>query len=179
MKRYAVSGEEADRICRAECALLEDPGPKAIGFPALMSWLCTTPSKEKIKTLIFHPLSAISREVKAMKESRDKQERGMYLILAYMALHGGLLEVNDMDTNLFGELRKMFEPDYDITGIKKDAEMMVMNYFLLKTRNGNYEFNLNIMKKIVFVSVAEYDTIFVQTHCEKYYYLRYYNEGEF
>ena len=115
----------------------------------------------------------MSREVKAMKKSRDKEERGMYLILAYMALHGGVLEVNDIDGNLFGELREKFEPDYDITRIKKDAKMMVKNHFLLKTRNGNYEFNLNIMKKIVFVSVAEYDTIFVQTHCEKDYYLRY------
>nr|XP_022301987.1 uncharacterized protein LOC111109987 isoform X2 [Crassostrea virginica] len=184
MKQYAVSGEEAvpicrarrrllKDICRAKRRLLKDTGPKAIGFPALISWLCTTPSKENIKTLISNPLSAMSREVKAMKESTEKQERGMYLILAYMALHGGLLEVNDMDTNLFGELRKKFEPDYDITGIKKDAEMMVMNHFLLKTRNDNYEFNLNIMKKIVFVSVAEYDTIFVQNHCEKDYNLRY------
>ena len=140
-------------------------------FPALISWLCATPSKEDIRTLISNPLSAMSREVKAMKESTDKQERGMYLILAYMALHGGLLEVNDMDTNLFGELRKKFELDYDIIRIKKDVEMMVMNHFLLKT-NDNYELNLNIMKKIVFVSETEYDVVFVQNHCKKDHYLR-------
>ena len=173
MKRHGVSKGEANRICRAEGRLLEETDPKPIGFPALISWLCNTPRKENIETLISNSLSAMSREVKAMKDPAEKQERGMYLILAYMALHGGVLEVNDIDGNLFGELREKFEPDYDITRIKKDAKMMAMNNFLLKTRNGNYEFNLNIMKKIVFVSVAEYDTIFVQTHCEKDYYLRY------
>nr|XP_022302706.1 uncharacterized protein LOC111110484 [Crassostrea virginica] len=173
MKQYAVSKGEADHICRAENVLLEDPGPKSIGFPALISWLCTTPSKENIETLISHPLSAMSREVKAMKDSRDKQERGMYLILAYMALHGGVLEVNDVDYNLFGELREKCAPDYDITDVESDAENMVTNYFLLKNGNGNYEFNLNITKKIVFKSVVENTTIvFVQKHCKKDHYLR-------
>ena len=115
----------------------------------------------------------MSREVKAMKKSRDKEERGMYLILAYMALHGGVLEVNDVDQNLFGELREKCAPDYDITDIQKDAEMMVINHFLLKNGNGNYEFNLNITKKIVFKSVVEDTTIiFVQKHCKKDHYLR-------
>ena len=173
MKQYALSERESGRICGAEIALLEDAGPKAIGFPALILWLCTTPSKENIERLISHPLSAMSREVKSMKESKDKQERGMYLILAYMALHGGVLEVNDVDKNLFGELREKFEPDYDVTDIKKDAEKMTINQFLFKNGNGNYEFNLNIMKKIVFVSVAEDTTVFVQKHCKKDNYLRY------
>ena len=53
----------------------------------------------------------MSREVKAMKDSRDKQKRGMYLILAYMALHKRSLDVNAIDNNLFGELRKKCEPD--------------------------------------------------------------------
>ena len=173
MKQYALSEGEADRICRAERVLLEDPGPKAIGFPALISWLCTTPSKENIETLISYPLSAMSREVKAMKESRDKQEIGMYLILAYMALHDRDLNVNDVVENLFDELRSKFEPNYDLTNLEKDAEMMVFNHFLVKSRDGNFEFNLNIMKKIVFVSVAEYDVVFVQKHCKKDHYLRY------
>ena len=114
----------------------------------------------------------MSREVKEMRSSRNKQERGMYLILAYMALHGRLLDVNDIDEHLFSQLKRMFEPDYDITNLEKDAEMMAINHFFLKNRNGNYEFNLNIMKKIVFVSVADYDVIFVQTQCKDQY-LRY------
>nr|XP_022301988.1 uncharacterized protein LOC111109988 [Crassostrea virginica] len=174
MKQYAISKGEADRICRAENVLLEDPDPKSIGFPALISWLCNTPSKENIKTLISHTLSAMSREVNEMKDSGDKQKRGMYLILAYMALRNRDLDVNDIDENLFGELREKFEPDYDITDVESDAEKMVINHFLLKNGNGNYEFNLNIMKKIVFVSVAEgTSTVFVQTLCENDNYLRY------
>ena len=183
MKQYAVSGEEAvpicrakrrllKDICRAKRRLLKDTGPKAIGFPALISWLCTTRSKENIETLISHPLSAMSREVKAMRESRDKNERGMYLIIAYMALHGRVLDVNALDENLFDELRRKFEPDYDITNLEKDAKKMVTNHFLLRDENGNFEFNLNVMKKIVFVSVAEHNILFVQEYCRKDY-LRY------
>ena len=173
MKQYALSEGEVDRICSAERDLLEDPGPKAIGFPALISWLCSTPSKDNIKTLISHPLSEMSREVKAMKDSRDKQKRGMYLILAYIALHKRSLDVNAIDNNLFGELRKKCELDYDIKDIEKDAEMMVINHLLFKNGNGNFEFNLNIMKKIVFVSVAnDTSTVFVQKHCKEDHYLR-------
>ena len=172
MKRYAESEGEADRICRAECVLSEDHGPKAIGFPALISWLCTTTSKENIETFISHPLSAMSREVKALKRSGSKQERDIYLILAYIALHGGVLEINDIDQNLFGELKKLCKTVYDITDIERDAEMMVIKHYLLKNRIGNYEFNLNIMKKIVFVSVAECNAIFVQQHCKNDHYLR-------
>nr|XP_022296856.1 uncharacterized protein LOC111106463 isoform X2 [Crassostrea virginica] len=78
----------------------------------------------------------MSREVKAMKDSRDKQERGMYLILAYMALQGRVLDVNDVDENLFDELRRKIEPDYDTTNLEKDAEMMAINHFLLQNRIG-------------------------------------------
>ena len=173
MIRYGVSEGGAERICSAGRRLLEEPGPKAIGFPAVISWLCTTPSKENIEKLISQPISAMSREVKAMKDSRDEQKRGMYLILAYMALHGRVLDVNDIDQNLFSGLRMMFKSDYDITNLEKDVEKMAINHFLLKNRNGNYEFNLNIMKKIVFVSVADYDAVFVQTHCSKDQYFRY------
>ena len=90
-----------------------------------------------------------------------------------MALHGGVLEVNDIDGDLFGELKENCEPDYDLTDIENDAEMMIINHFHFKNGNGNYEFNLNIMKKIVFVRVAE-DTssVFVQQHCKKDQYLR-------
>ena len=167
MNLYAVSGEESYRICRAEHVLFEEPGPKSVGFPALLSWLCNTPSKETIETLISHPLSAMSREVKAMKESRDKQEKGMYLILAYMALRNRALDVNDIDEHLFGELRERCEPEYEITDIEKDAEMMVFKHFFFKKGNGNYDFNLNIMKKIVFVSVAEYDPVLFKSIAKK------------
>nr|XP_022302629.1 uncharacterized protein LOC111110423 isoform X2 [Crassostrea virginica] len=173
LKQYAVSGEEAERLLRSEFVLLEGNGTKAIGFPGLISWLCTTPSKENIERLISNPLSAMSREIEAMKNSRDKQERGMYLILAYMALHDRDLDVNNVYENLFDELKSRFEPNYDLTNLEKYAEMMVSNHFLVKSRDGNFEFNLNIMKKIVFVSVAEYNVCFIQRHCKKDHYLRY------
>ena len=97
----------------------------------------------------------------------------MYLILAYMALHKRSLDVNAIDNNLFGELRRKFEPDYDTTNLEKDAEMMVINHLLFKNGHGIFEFNLNILKKIVFVSVAkDTSTVFVQKHCKKDHYLR-------
>lgn len=167
MNRYDVPREQADIICKLESDLLLFTS-KSIGFPALISWVCKQSSEESVKMLLSTPLQSISDEVDSLKNDPKVEENGKYLILAYMSLKDGKMTVDNVDKELLKSLKTTFVPGLVDTDLRKYAESMV-GYFLLRNEDGSYEFDLNIVKKIVLVSVAKETSLLVQFHCKKDY----------
>lgn len=78
-----------------------------------------------------------------------------------MSLNDGKMDVDVVDKELVEILRKMFvfgfvDQDFD------EYVKRMMGYYLLRNKDdGSYEFDLNILKKIVFVSVVKENVLFV------------------
>lgn len=166
MKRNEVSVTQARKMCASEDILLKTE-IQAIGFPALISWLCKQASEEEVEKQMEDPLSRMTAEIDTMK----KREIGNYLILLYIALHGGTLDVNDIDPNLFEYLKNTYAPKFCTSDVLECVRRMVGNY-LLENKDGIFEFDLNILKKIVFVHSFSDNALFIQDNCKKDY-LRY------
>lgn len=168
MNRYDLPREQADIICKLESNLLEF-NSESIGFPALISWICKQSSEEEVKKVLRNPLQSMSDKVALLKNDPTVEEGGKFLILAYMSLNDGKMDVNDVDETLFETLRKTFVPGFENKDLDKYATRM-MDYFLSRNKdNGSYEFDLNIIKKVVLVSVAKENTLLVQMYCKNEY----------
>lgn len=167
MNRYDVPREQADVICKLESSLLLFTS-KSIGFQALISWVWKQSSEHEVKKLLRNPLQWMSDKVALLKNALTLEECGKYLILAYMSLKDGKIDVNDVDKNLFDFLKKKYVPGFMAENLGKYAKSM-KGYYLLPNEDGSYEFDSNILKKIVFVSVANDNPLFVQMNCKKEY----------
>lgn len=66
---------------------------------------------------------------------------------------------------LFNFLKKKYAPEFVDEDLAKYCEGMD-GYYLVTDENGSFEFELNIMKKIVFVSIAKDNTRFVEDNCK-------------
>lgn len=167
MKRYDVSIELAEIICKSESDLL-DFTSNSIGFPALISWICKQSSEHEVKKLLRNPLQSMSDEVALLKSDLTLEECGKYLILAYMSLKNGRIDVKDVDTNLFDSLKKKYVPGFVNKDLGKFVERMI-GYYLLPDEDCSFVYDSNILKKIVFVSVAKENALFVQMICKNEY----------
>lgn len=164
LKRYDVPGEQANVICKLESDLLKAHF-NSIGFPALISWICKQSSDESVKKILNAPLKSISDKIDSLKNSSKVEESGKYLILAYMSLKNGKMDVDNIDKKLFDSLRKKYVREFVEDDLDKHVKSMEGNYL---KRNGDrcYEFDSNIMKKIVLVSLAKDCTLFVKVNYE-------------
>lgn len=147
MNRYNVPREQADIICKLESDLLLFTS-KSIGFPALISWVCKQSSEHEVKKLLRNPLQSMSDKVALLKNALTLEECGKYLILAYMSLKDGKIDVNDVDKNLFDFLKREYVPGFVDDNLGKYVKSMI-GYYLLPNEDGSYEFDSNILKKIV------------------------------
>lgn len=80
---------------------------ECIGFPVLVSWMCNQQSVEKIDKCLNHPLQTTREEIISLKNAKTAEERGKYLVLAYMCLKDRKTNVINFDKNLFDSLRKI------------------------------------------------------------------------
>lgn len=167
MKQCNVTEKEAGRLCKLEGDLLKYDS-KCIGFPALISWVCKQSCEESVENILSDPLRSISYKVSSLKESPELEERGKYMILAYMSFKNGKMNINDVDKGLFDILQKKYAPEFEYVNLREYARRME-GYYLRKDKNCCYELDLNIMKKIVLVSAAKDDSVFFQ----KYYKIDY------
>lgn len=168
MKRYDVSNKLAVIICKFIGDLLKFTS-NSIGFPALISFACKQSSEDEVMKLLRNPLQSMSLSLASIKKALTVEEGGKYLILAYMSLKDGTLDVGNVDIKLFNSLKMKYGPAFSNKDLDKYARNMV-GYFLLRNEDdGSYEFDLNIMKKIIFVSLAKDDVLFVLMNCKNIY----------
>lgn len=168
MKRYDVSKKLAVIICKCIGDLLKFTS-NSIGFPALISLACKQSSEDEVMRVLRTPLQSMSLSLASIKNPLTVEECGKYLILAYMSLKDGTLDVDNVDINLFNCLKMKYVPAFVDKDLDKYAKNMV-GYFLLRNEDdGSYEFDLNIMKKIIIVSLAKDDVLFVQMNCKNIY----------
>lgn len=64
--------------------------------------------------------------------------------------------------------KKKFAPKFDDKNLAEFCEGIV-GYYLIKNEEGCYEFDLDNMKKIVFLSFAKKSTLYVQRYCKNDY----------
>lgn len=167
MKKFTVCKEKKSRLHDLQEPLLKNVSA-CIGFPALVSWMCKQPSDEIVEELLNKPLQSIGGKVVSLKDASTLKERGKYLILAYMSCKDGNMNVNDVDTELFDALKEKYAEGFKYENLKTYARSM-KGYYLLENKKCCFELDSNILKKIVFVSVArdEGNLVFFQEHCKK------------
>eukprot|EP00105_Crassostrea_gigas_P016640 XP_011434101.1 PREDICTED: uncharacterized protein LOC105333010 isoform X3 [Crassostrea gigas] len=168
--KYDVSSEQTEKVIGLQNDLLVT-SHTCIGFPAFVSWIFKQTSIEKMKKCLNHPLKMMSEEIFTMKKAETVEERGKFLVLSYICLRDGRIDLKNVDKKLLHSLKERYAPEFEDEDLSKYCESMV-GYYLLTDENGFFEFDLNIMKKIVFVSLANDCTAFVKKHC-KHDYVKY------
>lgn len=166
--QYHVSSEVSAKLSELQNDLLV-ASFACIGFPALVSWMCKQPSVEKFDTYLCYPLQIMRDEISFIKKAKTVGERGKFLVLSYMCLKDGRMDVQNVDRKLFDSLKKKYAPKFEDKDLAKYCEGMV-GYYLLTVNDGCYEFDMNIMKKIVFVSLAKDNTKCVKDNCKNDYF---------
>ncbi|XP_052679303.1 uncharacterized protein LOC128160077 [Crassostrea angulata] len=166
--QYDVSREQMEKLIELQNEILVT-SHACIGFPAFVSWMYKQPSIEKMKKCLSHPLKLMSEEISSIKKAETVEERGKFLVLSYICLRDGRINVKNVDKELLDSLKECYAPEFEDEDLPKYCESMV-GYYLLTDENGWFEFDLNIMKKIVFVSLANDDTAFVKKHCKNDYF---------
>lgn len=166
--RYDVSSEKMEKLIELQNESLVT-SHACIGFPAFVSWMYKQPNIEKMKRCLSHPLKMMSEEISSIKKAEAVEERGKFLVLSYMCLRDGRINVKNVEKKLLDSLKERYAPEFKDEDLSKYCESMV-GYYLLIDEHGWFEFDLNIMKKIVFVSLANDCAAFVKKHCKNDYF---------
>lgn len=107
-------------------------------------------------------------EISLIKKAKTAGEIGKFLVLSYMCLKDGKIDVQNVEEKLFESLKKLYAPKFEDRDLSKYCEGMV-GYYLVTYEDGCYEFDMNIMKKIVFVSLAKDRAKIVEDMCKNDY----------
>lgn len=124
-----------------------------IGFPALVSWMFKQTNVEKLEKCLYDPLKMIRDEISSIKNGTI-EDKGQFLVLSYMCLKDGKINVQNVDENLFNFLKNKYAPKFDDKNLAEYSNGMVGHY-LLSDADGCYEVDLNIIKKTVCDSLEE------------------------
>lgn len=158
--RYSVSTIKESQMQKSEGLVFGIHAFKTVGFPALMSWIFRSSDDKSFDDMMTKPLLKMSEELQRLKT----KEKTKYLILSYVALHSGVLDMNNIDEELFDTLRKRYCPEFDRRDLKTHVKTMVSDNYLVNNKAGTFKFDLHVLEKIVFVSVAEDDPQLVRKH---------------
>ena len=164
MSQHKILPETAIRLYRFENLLLGKSPFRTIGFPAVISWICKTPQEVAVERLLNNPLQKMSEEIEEIKQSPRIKKCAKYVILSYLTLHDGILDIKNVNTQLIHSLTEMFARGFQEEDIKQYVQDMVGEY-LIEIKKGVYKVDLNIWSKLVFVSVAKENLRFAE---EKY-----------
>lgn len=165
--QYDFTDEQSEKLSELQNDLLVT-SLACIGFPALVSWMCKQISLEKLEKCLCYPLQLMSEEISSIKYAKTVEERGKFLVLSYMCLKDGKIDVQNVEEKLFESLKKLYAPKFEDRDLSKYCEGMV-GYYLVTYEDGCYEFDMNIMKKIVFVSLAKDRAKIVEDMCKNDY----------
>lgn len=174
--QYDVSKKQTKKLIELQNDLLVT-SHACIGFPAFVSWMYKQPSIEKIEKCLSYPLQLMSDEISSIKKGKTVDERGKFLVLSYMCLKDGRININLVDKKLLDSLKERYAPEFRDEDVSKYCRVLV-GYYLLTDGNGCFEFDLNVMKKIVFVSLANDCTALVKEHCKNDYLKYVINKGD-
>lgn len=166
--QYGVSSEQTEKLNELDNDLLVT-SLDCIGFPAFVSWMYKQPSVEKRKKCLISPLQMMSEEISSIQKAETVEERGKFLTLSYICLKQGRSDVKKVDKKLFDSLKKRYAIEFEDEDLSKYCREMV-GYYLLCDENGFFEFESNIMKKIVVVCLAKDSPEFVKEHCKNDYF---------
>lgn len=121
-----------------------------------------------MKKCFSYLLKLMSEEIYLIKEVEIIEERGKFLVLLYMCFRDGRINVKNVDKKLLDFLKERYVFEFMDEDLLKYCESMV-GYYLLIDENGCFEFELNIMKKIVFVCLVNDCIVFVKKYCKNDY----------
>lgn len=124
-----------------------------IGFPALVSLMLKQTNVEQLENCLCDPLKTIKDEISLIKNGTI-EDKGTFLVLSYICLKDGKIDVQNVDDNLFNFLKNKYAPKFDDKNLAEYCNGMVGHYLLSDTE-GCYEFDLNIIKKTVCDSMEE------------------------
>lgn len=165
--QYDFTNEQSEKLIELQNNLLVT-SCKCIGFPALVLWICKQPSVEKLEKCFYHPLQTMKDDISSIRKANSLEERGKFLVLSYMCLNDGKMITQNVDKKIFDSLKNKYAPKFEDKNLAEFCEGMV-GYYSIKNEDGRYEFDLNIMKKIVFVSLAKKSASYVQRYCKNDY----------
>lgn len=166
--KYDVSCEQTKELIELENDLLVT-SLDCIGFPAFVSWMYKQQSVEKMKKCLNSALQMMSEEISSMKKAETVEEREKFLVLSYICLKQGRIDVKKVDKKLIDSLKKRYATEFEDKDLSKYCREMV-GYYLLCDDNGLFEFDSNIVRNIVFVCLAKDSTKFVKEHCKNDYF---------
>lgn len=124
-----------------------------IGFPVLVSLMLKQTNVEQLENCLCDPLKTIRDEISLIKNGTI-EDKGKFLVLSYMCLKDGKIDVQNVDDNLFNFLQNKYAPKFDDKNLAEYCNGMVGHY-LLSDADGCYEVDLNIIKKTVCDSMEE------------------------
>lgn len=142
--QYDLSNDQLANMNKLKKKLLETPFA-CIGFPAVVLWMFKQTNVEQLEKYLCDPLKTIRDEISSIKNGTI-EDKGKFLVLSYMCLNDGKIDVQNVDENLFNFLKNKYAPKFDDKNLAEYCNGMV-GHCLLSDGNSCYEFNLNIIKK--------------------------------
>lgn len=141
-----------ERICKLECELFKYVF-LCIGFLVLIFLVCKNLNEKNFDELLKSLFELISNKIVMLKV----KEKVNYLIFVYVSFKGGKVNVNDIDIELFDVFKKVYILGFD--DIVINWYVWSLKGYLFENKIGCFELYLNIIKKVVFVSVVRDDLL--------------------